>query len=721
MAGTVSDNKDRRIDHSEAGLIYTSVGGGAGAGQELINFFQGTASTSRKVTSSADPGAGFTVEELNSPQFNPVRSNIDPPVPSPQQYDYDVFISNVVWMLKIYLSDGQDLTSFGLRARVSRNALASAEDDSILFDDGTLAHRYIGAYPSTQSWIIVPIDMKHFLEPGFPDGRGGFVTGAGFQYGTSDDTNIPTQIDRWGCTASVTAGGAKSENLFLDAVDFSDGLWIVGGTESPDDPATFQDFLDYDEGTIANRIGHATEADGIIYYFGTLAIGRTSVNSSPSDVALPTYFSDENRVVVWPLHRAYPGWNRALIDLTDPATQVIWTNCVHTSLGIGRRTLDFGATHDVDATNDRVNVGVEGHWQDGDTVEYRVEHILDSPIDNIGLNTDNYATNLGQDRFYHVAENAPGEYSFYRMAFDGGSLDHWFDALTDNRQGTLRQLTAATSSPEQRHKLKFYNDERPDLRVVSGVSPAGSFLIDGGTYENWRWWILTAETTVSGASVIGISFIQQNSAVFDGAIFIDPVIIPLEENKAMMDCDDPSKLSNSIFNYLSDSSNIGHALRITVPGTYTFAGNTFPGAWGADDSDNAMILNDSGGLVTLNITGGGDTPTVKNAANSPENVTVINNNVNVTITNLQVNTEVRVYPAEDFNSPIITTQIAGIEDVGSPTEFSFSSAAGTIVDIVIHNVNYVLPPNNRIKNFTVPTTDTSFPVTQLLDVNFRNP
>lgn len=271
---------------------------------------------------------------------------------------------------------------------------------------------------------------------------------------------------------------------------------------------------------------------------------------------------------------------------------------------------------------------------------------------------------------------------------------------------------------------------RPDLFVTQNTSPSGSFVVNGGTYENWRSWELSDRTTLNGVTYIGLTRMLQKGSTISACIFIDPFIIthidqtwPLQNTDltALVESDDPEKISNSVFNFLADASNEGHAILITVPGTYEFVGNTFPGAWGADDSDTAMILNDSGGLVTLNISGGGDTPTVKNAPNSPENTTVINNNVNVTITNLQVNTEVRVYLAEDFNSPIDTNQIAGIEDVASPTEFSFSTAAGTIVDIVIHNINYVLPPNNRIKNFTVPTTDTSFPVTQLLDVNFNNP
>ena len=120
--------------------------------------------------------------------------------------------------------------------------------------------------------------------------------------------------------------------------------------------------------------------------------------------------------------------------------------------------------------------------------------------------------------------------------------------------------------------------------------------------------------------------------------------------------------------------------------------------------------------VTLNISDA-ETPTKHDIGGE----IIINNNVNVTITNIQPGTEIRVYPSQDFNSPVDLTEIAGIEDTASPSEFTFSAAAGQIVDIVILNTDYVLPPANRIRNFTVPATSTSFPISQIIDRNFSNP
>ena len=124
------------------------------------------------------------------------------------------------------------------------------------------------------------------------------------------------------------------------------------------------------------------------------------------------------------------------------------------------------------------------------------------------------------------------------------------------------------------------------------------------------------------------------------------------------------------------------------------------------------------GELTLNVSDAA-TPTMHNPV-SPENVT-INNNVSVTLTGVEPGTEIRVYPSQADNSPQDLTEIDGIESVGSPAEFTFSGPAGMRVDIVVLHVDFVLPPENRIEDFTIPTTSTSFPISQLLDRNFSNP
>jgi len=72
---------------------------------------------------------------------------------------------------------------------------------------------------------------------------------------------------------------------------------------------------------------------------------------------------------------------------------------------------------------------------------------------------------------------------------------------------------------------------------------------------------------------------------------------------------DPEDISNTDF----ISAGTGHAIEITIPGTYDFFGNTFAG-YGADTTTDAAIYNNSGGLVTLNLAAGDATPTYRDGA-----------------------------------------------------------------------------------------------------------
>lgn len=208
-------------------------------------------------------------------------------------------------------------------------------------------------------------------------------------------------------------------------------------------------------------------------------------------------------------------------------------------------------------------------------------------------------------------------------------------------------------------------------------------------------------------------FLDCTSLVPDNSLFVNNAIIDANttDGVAFATSDDPSDIANSSFIF-SD----GHAIEFTVPGTYTFTGNTFSG-YGADGSNDAAIYNNSGGLITLNIAGGGDSPTVRNGAGAS---TVINNNVSITLTGLADNTEVRVY---DNASPVSArTELAGTENATTGTtddrDFTFSISAGTIINIKVVNVTY---EPVSISGFTVPTADTSIPIQQRFDRNYENP
>jgi hypothetical protein len=127
----------------------------------------------------------------------------------------------------------------------------------------------------------------------------------------------------------------------------------------------------------------------------------------------------------------------------------------------------------------------------------------------------------------------------------------------------------------------------------------------------------------------------------------------------------------------------------------------------ASDTAGAVAQMISAHIPPARTTSGG--PTV--------NVTA---NVNVTLARMKDNTEVRVCTAGDPNDPL-----AGIEDAVDGTtddrSFTFTLQAGTVVDMTIFAVDWILPPNNRIDGFTIPATDTTIPISQVPDRNFENP
>jgi len=249
------------------------------------------------------------------------------------------------------------------------------------------------------------------------------------------------------------------------------------------------------------------------------------------------------------------------------------------------------------------------------------------------------------------------------------------------------------SDPDM-NTLAFQSITWTDAGAITGPAAAGGKYFRSCIFNN------CAQIDFSTVEVTDCIFNGTTDAL--GAIILNGGVSPLGSKT--------DNYSGLIFN----SDGAGHAVYITAPGTYELVGWQFNGYGGSPEA-NAAIYNNSGGLVTLNISGAGDTPTIRNGAGAS---TVINNNVQVTITNIQPGTEVRVYTVE---SPINTTAIAGVESTGSPSEFTFSAAAGQIVDIVVFNIDYVLPPDNRIRNFQVPTADTSFPISQIVDRNYFNP
>jgi len=228
------------------------------------------------------------------------------------------------------------------------------------------------------------------------------------------------------------------------------------------------------------------------------------------------------------------------------------------------------------------------------------------------------------------------------------------------------------------------------------------------------------DCTFNNCDVLDFGGTNADGVTINGTTRADGALV-LDENTSRVEAQD---------NFTFNSDGSGHAYEIAPSGsgpfTYNISGwkyNGYAGTPGSESggTDAVLFINPStlSADITINISGGGDSPSYRVVGSYTGTVT-INNNVQVTLSGLKDNTEVRVY--DQSNPPV---ELAGIEDAtdGTPDNrsFSFSLGAGQTVDIAVFNITWNLPPNHRIEDFLIPSTDTTIPLTQVIERNYNNP
>ena len=233
------------------------------------------------------------------------------------------------------------------------------------------------------------------------------------------------------------------------------------------------------------------------------------------------------------------------------------------------------------------------------------------------------------------------------------------------------------------------DDTRPDL-IVSGLT--GNLALTG-TFENFRKIDLTSAVSISG-TISASQLIQGGASLTAARVFVDSAL-------GVAACTDMdfTKITDTTFT----QSGVGHVFEIQTPGSYGLSGLNFAG-FGTNESQDAAIYNNSGGEVTLNISGG-NTPTIRNGSGAS---TLINNAVSVTLTGLYAGTRIKVYRQSD------NLELAGTES--SNNSFTASLEAGVSVTIRMAS----LARRNTEFDLTVPSSDTTIPVSQQLDRVYEN-
>ncbi|MGI9501482.1 MAG: hypothetical protein ACR2RE_00305, partial [Geminicoccaceae bacterium] len=191
-------------------------------------------------------------------------------------------------------------------------------------------------YPALGGWQIVPISPNV----------------SGYRDATSGSPSL-TGVLYWSLLGDFSAT-SKSENVAFDAIDIGAGLHLVGG-DSTDPDGMFQDFIDADEGTTANRWGYVTTRGPVLYVNGRLAIGRNT-----SDTAVATVFQDTGITVVWENGLVETGFHELLFDLGSVTTDIDLTSCSLVSTGEDDNTAGRGYTTTEDSRAVLTVVGTSG-------------------------------------------------------------------------------------------------------------------------------------------------------------------------------------------------------------------------------------------------------------------------------------------------------------------------------------------------------------------------
>jgi hypothetical protein len=241
-----------------------------------------------------------------------------------------------------------------------------------------------------------------------------------------------------------------------------------------------------------------------------------------------------------------------------------------------------------------------------------------------------------------------------------------------------------------------------DLIVENGV---GDFNVNACTLTNIRVVNLTSGCTFTNTTIQNSGKITLNGAT------LDTCTISNSKDDIAVTTTNLELIDSCTFN----SDGTGHAIEITVPGTYTL-NNTFVGyaSGTSGNTGNEVIYNNSGGLVTINVIGG-TSPSYRNGTGA---TTVVNNTASLTLTNLVNPSEVRVF---DFANPRV--EIGGSESVTSGT-YTIGIDASTYpsVNIAVMDAGATPPVKNIfLSNIDMSSGNVSIQIQQQIDRQYDNP
>jgi hypothetical protein len=249
-----------------------------------------------------------------------------------------------------------------------------------------------------------------------------------------------------------------------------------------------------------------------------------------------------------------------------------------------------------------------------------------------------------------------------------------------------------------------------DFEVVDNPT----VVLNGCTFTDLGTFVFQSNTDVIDCTFRRCKQLTQGGAEFTGNLVTNG------EDAISLVVSDLSLVTGNTF--VSDGSN--HAVDLGTIGSTTsvtwdnVATSYATGATGSPitptSTGNEIITANvpSGVTLTINVAAGATVPSVRNTAGTPGTINVVAGLVTLTLTGLVADSEVRIYSAGT------TTELDGVENSGTSFAFTYTYAASTFVDIVVHKADYKYI---RIEDYLLGSGDSSLPIQQIFDRNYSNP
>lgn len=285
-----------RINAADANTNWGNFNGsGPAPAAEAQLRYQGTNAVNKKITSTAS---------RSGVQYDPAAGAVDMSTATG---------THKLAFLKGYVADFGDLNvTYGCEMAIGSGNAAYYSYN--VAGSGANGAPYDGGYPAQGGYILAAINPNV----------------ATWREGTTGSPSL-TAVDFFGFAAQFVSGGAKSENLAMDAIDVGTGLQLTLGTGA-DPSGNFIDFLEDDQDNTSNRWGVVSGTAPVVEARGKLTIG----NSGGTE----TDFDDTSSTVLF-LDGYYDAGDLGVLVHLQNAGSLINVGATLQGLGSGNTRPDF--------------------------------------------------------------------------------------------------------------------------------------------------------------------------------------------------------------------------------------------------------------------------------------------------------------------------------------------------------------------------------------------